>query len=79
MLFCNALSVDAVSLIFASGTGRVNAHSIIGVIEVGRGCGAGLITGINCGPEPTPDKFAAVIPDPCKAATTLSRLVLILD
>ena len=69
MLFCKALSVAIVSLIFASGTGRAKIHCSSG------GAIVGCKLSTKFAPVLTPEKFAAVIPDPCSAATTSSRLV----
>ena len=75
MFFCSAVSIAIVSLIFASGTGKAKAHCSGEAIIGGAGCGP-TTANITFGPMLTPEKFAAVIPDPCNAATTSSRPVL---
>ncbi len=75
MLCCKAVSVATVSLVLVKGAANRNDQL--------RGGGTNEITPgfgfpVN-GRKPVlnPTKFAIVIPDPCNAATTSSRLVSI--
>jgi hypothetical protein len=64
MLCCSAVNIAIVSLIFTSDAGSEKIH-----------CIGGATLYSKLGDKLTPTKFAAVIPDPCSAATTSSRLV----
>jgi hypothetical protein len=68
MLCCKVVRLATVVFVFAKGPVRLNAH-----------CSAGVEHGLVAHCVLTPDKFAAVIPDPCSAASTSSNPVLMLD
>ena len=62
------------SFVFVRATGRLKVHWIVGAIT------GSVPTGMKISDDVlTPTKFAAVMPDPCNAATTSSRLVLTSD
>jgi hypothetical protein len=66
MSFCTLVNVVAVSFSFERGTGRTNAHSTVGC--------AGFVA--FCWITFKLDRFAAVIPEPARAAITSSRLMV---
>lgn len=66
MFCCSVVKLATVAFVFARGTGRLNTHVRPDMVPTFKASCKLL----------TPDKFAAVRPDPCKAATTSSRLAL---
>jgi len=73
ILCCSAVNIAIVSFIFVSGAGSEKTHCIGGATMVDGM--TGIPTYSKLGDKLSPTKFAAVIPDPCSAATTSSRLV----
>ncbi len=73
MFCCSMVRLATVSFVFVKATGKRKIHwSVMDDEE------AGPAKSIN-GTVLTPDKFAAVIPNPCSAATTSSKPVPIPD
>jgi hypothetical protein len=72
MFCCSVVRVATVALVFVSAAGRVNVQTRLG----GGNWPPGRMVADNWPGVLTPEKFAAVIPALCKAASTSSRPVL---